>query len=81
MATAPAAAVAPPTAAATLALHDRLAGYAHRPDVQDLLQGMVADLLSEQPDDPVAYLQDWLAREDARRRQLVLDGGAGGASN
>ena len=62
-----------------VALHDRLSGYAHRPDVQDLLQAMVADLLSEQPDDAVAYLAAWLEREARRRRD---DGGiVGGASS
>ena len=40
---------------------------AHKPEVQELLQAMCADLFTERPEKPLDYMIRWLESEKTRK--------------
>lgn len=55
------------------AQHQALEKYALDPGLQDLVQQMLADLFSEQPDDYLQYMINWLQAEQTRRNDLASE--------
>ena len=51
------------------AQHANMAKYAYSSDVQDLMQKMITDILTDQPDDAVDFMISWLQKEQKRREQ------------
>ena len=43
--------------------------YAYGASIQDLLQKMLSDVFCEQPRDPIAYMIEWLKKEQQRRAE------------
>lgn len=42
--------------------------YAYSSDVQDLLQKLLTDTFTEQPQDPLEFMVSWLQKEQKRRQ-------------
>ncbi len=46
-----------------------LQDYAYGSSIQDLLQKMLSDVFCERPRDPIAYMLEWLKKEQQRRAE------------
>ncbi len=49
-----------------------------RNDLQDLMQKMMADVFTDQPEDPLTYMMTWMETEK-RRRDLAAEEASSGA--
>jgi hypothetical protein len=46
-----------------------MAKYAYSSDVQDLMQKMITDVLTEQPGDAIDFMITWLQKEQKRKAE------------
>lgn len=46
--------------------YNKLANYAYKKDVQDVIESMLAAVFSEKPDEPLDYMVEWLFQEQKR---------------
>ncbi len=47
--------------------YEAMQRYAYSADVQDLLQKMLGDVFSSQPEDPLDFMTKWMQAEKKRR--------------
>lgn len=51
-------------------LYQELENYAHKKELQDLLQKMITDVLIAKPEDPLIFFIEWMDKEKKQRLEM-----------
>lgn len=59
--------------AAQTPMYQKMSEYAYKPEVQEIMQKLLADIFTERPELPLDYMIEWMMKERRRRELNAFD--------